>query len=137
VLFEKKFGVVVPTLEGAYYKYKLGAVDCGTLEPGSVACGATGNNIGGQVDGKAYLFGAGLLFTQQVGWGQFQPFVRYQKYERALSNTTSKATDFGLNYIIKGPNAKVSAVYTKFEDSQKSPSADDQWQFLVGVQLIY
>ena len=68
VLFEKKFSFGVPTLEGAYYKYNLGARDCGSGEPGSPACSVTSvDNIGGQVDGKAYLFGAGFLFPQKVG----------------------------------------------------------------------
>ncbi len=143
LLFEKKFSAVVPTLEGAYYKYKLGTVDCGSGEPGSTPCaafmapGASADNIGGQVDGKSYLLSAALLFTSKIGWGQFQPFIRYQKFDRSLSNTTSKATDFGINYIIKGPNAKVSAVYTKFEDSRLPILARDTDQFMIGVQLQY
>jgi hypothetical protein len=135
-LFEKKFGGGVPTLEFAYYKYNLGAVDCGSGEPGAPAC-FIGDNVGGQVDGKAWLFGGGWLFPQKLGWGQLQPFFRYQKYERSLSNTTSKATDFGVNYIIKGPNAKVSAFYSKMEDSRVAPPFNDLWQFVIGVQLMY
>ncbi len=143
LLLEKKFSAGVPTFEAAYYKYKLGAVDCGSGEPGSTPCatfmapGASADNIGGQVDGKSYLLSAAFLFSQKIGWGQFQPFVRYQKFDRSLSNTTSKATDFGVNYIIKGPNAKVSAVYTKFEDSRLPILARDTDQFMIGVQLQY
>ena len=141
VLFEKKLGAGVPTLEGAYYKYKLGAVDCGSGEPGAVGCPAAlpaGDNLGGQVDGKAYLLGGAFLFHPKVGWGQFQPFVRYQKYNRTLSNTTSKATDFGINYIIKGPNAKITAMYSKFDDNRVLPvTAQSPKQFTLGVQLQY
>lgn len=138
VLFEKKLGFGVPTLEGAYYKYKLGALDCGSGEPGAPACPAGGDNIGGQVDGKAYLLGAAFLLPQQVGWGQFQPFVRFQKYTRTVSNTTSKATDFGVNYIVKGPNLKISAMYTKFDDNRILPvTAQDTSQFTLGVQFVY
>jgi len=138
ILFEKKLaGGFVPTLEGAYYKYDLGgAIDCGSGEPGAVAC-PVGDNVGGQVDGKAWLFSAALLFPGKVGWGQLQPFVRYQKYDRSLSATTSKATDFGLNYIINGSNAKISAVYTKFEDTRLAPAQTDRKQFVLGVQLQY
>ena len=136
-LFEKKFGIGVPTFEAAYYKYDLGgAVDCGSGEPGSTACPA-GDNIGGQVDGKSYLVGAAFLFPQRVGMGQFQPFVRYQKFERTLSATDNKAFDLGVNYIIKGPNAKVSFVYSKFEDSRLAAPQNDVKQFMVGVQLQY
>lgn len=137
VLFEKKFSGGVPTLEGAYYKYNVGAVDCGSGEPGSVAC-PVGDNFGGQVDGKAYLLGGGFLFNQQIGWGQLQPFVRYQKYERSLSNTTSKATDIGVNYIISGPKAKVSLMYSKFDDNRILPvTVRSTNRFTLGVQLAY
>lgn len=137
-LFEKKFGGVVPTLEGAYYRYDLGgAVDCNSGEPGSIAC-PVGDNLGGQVDGKAYMVSAALLFTSKVGWGQFQPFVRYQKYDRDVSSTTNKLLDFGVNYIINGSNAKLSAVYSKREDSRGiAPGLTDQKQFVLGVQLQY
>lgn len=137
VLFEKKFSFGVPTLEGAYYKYKVGAVDCGSGEPGATVC-PVGNNIGGQVDGKAYLLGASFMILPKVGWGHFQPFVRYQKYERTLSNTTSKATDFGVNYLVDGPKVKVSAMYSKFEDNRILPvSAQDTNRFTLGVQYIF
>jgi hypothetical protein len=136
ILFEKKIPGGVPTLEGAYYKYKVGAVDCGSGEPGAVAC-PVGDNLGGQVDGKAYLLGAGFLIDQKVGWGQFQPFVRFQKYDRSLSNTRSKATDIGVNYIIKGPNAKISAMYSKFDDNRLPIGKHDNNQFTLGVQLQY
>jgi len=137
-LLEKKLaGGFVPTLEGAYYKYDTGGIaDCGTAETGAAACPA-GDNLGGQVGGKAYLLSAALLFPTKVGWGQFQPFVRYQKYDRDLSNSTNKGTDIGLNYIINGSNAKLSAVYTKFNDSQKAPAATGTKQVVVGVQFQY
>lgn len=140
LLFEKKLAAGVPTFEVAYYKYDLGGVpDCGSGEPGSPACviPVPADNVGGQVDGKAYLLGAAFLFPQKVGWGQFQPFVRYQKFERTLSNTDNKALDIGVNYVIRGPNAKVSVVYSKFEDSRVAAPLNDVDQFLVGVQLQY
>jgi hypothetical protein len=137
VLLEKKFAAGVPTFEGAYYKYKLGAVDCGTAEPGSVACGTNANNVGGQVDGKSYLLGAAFLIGQKVGWGQFQPFVRYQKYNRNLSHTSVKQMDYGLNYIIKGPNAKVALMYSKVDDNQRAAPLNSLDQITIGVQLQY
>jgi hypothetical protein len=138
VMFEKKLaGGFVPTLVGAYYSYDLnGAVDCGSGEPGSVAC-PSGDNVGGQVDGKAWMATAGLLLPMKVGWGQFQPFVRYQKFERDLSNTTSKAYDFGVNYIIRGPDAKISLMYTKLDDTRLRPADTDIRRFTLGVQLLF
>ena len=135
---QKLSGGWVPTLEGIYYSYDTGGVlDCGSIElagPPTV-CGGT-DNVGGQVAGNAYIVTGALLLPMKAGIGQFQPFLRYQKYSRDVSNSTSKATEFGLNYIIKGPNAKVSAVYTKFEDDRPTSLASFD-QFVLGVQLQY
>ncbi len=138
VLFEKKLsGGYVPTLEGAYYRYDTGGkADCGSGEPGAAAC-PVADNVGGQVQGKAYLAGASFLFPQMIGWGQLQPYVRYQKYNRDLSATTRKGADIGLNYLIKGPNAKVSLTYTKFDDSRLAAVSQTQKQIVLGVQLQY
>jgi hypothetical protein len=136
-LFEKKFGGFVPTLEGAYYKYDLGdAVDCGSGEPGAAAC-PVADNAGGQVAGKAYMLVAALLLPWQAGGGLFQPFVRYQQFDRDASGTTNKATDVGLNYLLNGSNAKLSAVYTRFDDSRLAPAQTTANQFVLGMQLIY
>jgi hypothetical protein len=133
VLFEMKTSAGVPTLEGAYYDYKVGTLDCGA---GAVCAPNTNTqqNLNlPQTDGKAYLFGGAWLFPQKVGWGQFQPYYRYQKFDPSAVAPDTKWQDFGLNYIIKGPNAKVSAQYTKMDNGP----GNDPWRFLVGVQLIY
>jgi hypothetical protein len=138
LLAEKKFAFGVPTLELGYYKYKLGALDCGSGEPGAPACPAPiGDNVGGQVDGKAYLAGAGWLIPQMIGWGQLQPFARWQKFDRSVSHTRNKALDIGVNYLIKGPNAKLSAMYTRFDDSRLPSATRKANQFLLGAQLQY
>jgi hypothetical protein len=137
-LFEKKFAFGVPTIELGAYKYDLGALDCGSGEPGAPVCVGGGDNVGGQVDGKAYLIGAAWLIPGVYGWGQFQPFVRYQRYKRTVSSTKNEATDFGVNYVIKGPNAKLSLMYSKLEDSRILPVANrKQDRFLLGAQLQY
>lgn len=139
MLLEKKLGFGVPTLELGYYKYKLGIADCNSGEPGAPICpvAPANSNSGGMADGKAFLVGGGFLFPQKIGWGQFQPYFRYQKFDRTLSNTVVKTTDYGLNYIIKGPNAKISAQYTKMEDSRLPVGFQDRDQFTLGVQLQY
>ena len=136
-LFEKNFGGYLPTLEGAYYKYDTGGkADCGSGEPGAAAC-PVADNVGGQVAGKAYIAGASLMFPQVIGWGKFQPYYRYQRLNRDLSSTTIKGQDFGVNYLIKGPNAKISATYSKFDDSRLAIAAQTTKQFVLGVQLQY
>jgi hypothetical protein len=137
VVFEKKFAFGVPTLEGAYYKYNLGAVDCGSGEPGAAACPVGVDNVGGQVDGKSYLVGAAFLFNEKVGWGQFQPYLRVQKFDRSLSRTANKQLDIGVNYVVKGPNAKVSLTYTKMEDTRLAVGFTKRDQIVLGVQLQY
>src|SRR5258708_15177039 len=134
-LFEKKIGGVAPALEGAYYKYDLGgAVDCGSGEPGSVAC-PVADNVGGQVAGKAYLLSGALLLPGKVSGGQIQPFVRYQKFDRDLSSTTSKATDFGGNYLINGSNGKLILEYTRFADSHLAPPQTSAKQVVLVLQV--
>lgn len=140
LLFEKKLpeaGVV--TAEGAYYKYGLGAVDCGSGEPGSVACVNPNNaaNVGGLVAGKAYMATLEYMFPQKVGIGNFQPFVRMQNYKRDVSQTTEKQNDIGVNYIMDGHNARISAVYSKLSDNRLVPSVANRNQFLVGFQFQY
>ncbi len=138
LLIEKKLeGGIVPTFEAMYQKTDLGAVDCGSGETGAPGClGATGS-VGGMVAGKTYLGTVAVLFPQFVGWGQFQPFVRYQKQKRDITATTNKGIDFGVNYLIKGFNAKVSAVYSNFEDTRLAAAVRKTDQFVLGVQLNY
>ena len=131
LLVEKKLaGGMVPTLEAGYYVYSLQKLDAGV-----------GTNAGGLEGGKSRLITGALLFPQKVGWGQFQPFVRYQKFERtgmsAAPNTTNSGTDYGVNYIIKGFNAKVSAVYSKLEDTSRAAATQKRDQIVLGVQLQY
>jgi len=137
-LIEKKLsGGYVPTFEAMYQKTSLGAVDCGSGEAGWPSCLGNTGSIGGQISGKNYLGTIALLFPQKIGWGYFQPFYRYQKQYRDVTSTSNKGQDFGVNYLIKGFNAKVSAVYTKFDDTRLAPAVQSNDQFVLGVQLNY
>lgn len=140
LLFEKKLpGEGVVTVEGAYYKYGLGAVDCNSGEPGSGICtGPAGQgNVGGLVAGKAYLATVEYLFPQTVGWGKFQPFLRTQNFKRDVSQTTNKQNDVGLNYVINGHDARLSAVYSKLEDNRLVGALASRNQFILGIQVQY
>ena len=44
---------------------------------------------------------------------------------------------FGVNYLIKGFNAKLSAVYTNLEDTRLAVGKTKMDQFVLGVQLLY
>ena len=135
-LLEKKFAGGVPTLEGAYYKYSLGALDCGSGEPGAPAC-LPGQNVGGQVDGKSYLVTAAWLFPQKLGVGQLQPYARMQEFKRTVSATTAKTYDLGMNYLIRGPNARATLQLTKMTDDRIAAPKDSVKQLTVGVQLMF
>lgn len=151
VLYENKdTGSGSLTLEGAAYKYDTD--DKVDIDPNTVSSNAKGlgvtSGLGGLTQGKAYLLGVGYLFPQQVGWGKFQPYARFQKFDRdkitnsgvvALYDGVFKQYDIGVNYVIAGPNAKISATYTEIKPDDKTPLADnkDLNQFTIGVQLQF
>lgn len=125
-LLEKKIdGYGAVTAEGAYYDYDTDGV---------IAFDTKGSRIA--EGGKAYLAGLGYIFNDKVGWGQFQPYLRYQKFDRDTSTTVAEAKaqyDLGVNYIIDGFNAKVAATYSNVERETGS----DVNKFIVGVQLQF
>lgn len=137
LLLEKRLAAGVPTFEAAYYKYKLGALDCGSGEPGSPACVGTGDNVGGLVDGKAVLLGAAWLVPAKAGQGQFQPFVRWQRFERSASRTSAKELDVGVNYLIRGPNARLTAQLGRLKDERVAAPRDSVAIFTLGAQLMF
>lgn len=110
-LYEKKIeGGGAATLEGAYYKYNLS-------NPTPVV------DPGGLVQGKSYFVLTSFLIPRVVGIGRFQPYVRYQNFDRMFTADT-KQVDAGLNYIIDGFNARLTVVY------------DNQNQGVVGMTSI-
>lgn len=91
-LLEKKdFGPGTVSLEAAYYDYDT-------------------DDVFESEEGDAYYVGAAYLFNEQVGWGKFMPFVRYQQFD-ADNNIKTERTDVGVNYVMAPYNALVSAEY--------------------------
>ncbi|MDP3584132.1 MAG: porin [Thiobacillus sp.] len=82
--------------------------------------------------GRAYSAGVGYIFDQKVGWGQVQPFVRYQKFTPD-NNVDTKKYDVGVNYIIDGYNAQIGAVYSNTEVT----GASDVDAFTVAMQFQF
>ena len=82
--------------------------------------------------GRAYSAGIGYIFDQKVGWGQLQPFVRYQKFTPD-NNVDIKKYDVGVNYIIDGYNAQIGAVYSNTEVT----GASDVNAFTVAMQFQF
>jgi hypothetical protein len=129
-LFETKLaGGGVVTLEGAYYDYDTdGVTDVANT---NVLCSGI-NNCGGATEGTAYLVTAAYLIPGTYGIGQFQPYVRYQEFDPEVGSTTDQ-WDFGVTYVMKGHNARITAVYSDI-DPGAAASTD---KFIVGVQLMY
>lgn len=98
VLMEKKnVGPGTLSLEAAYYDYDTDKVFLAE-------------------QGKAYYVGTGYLFNQQVGWGKFMPFARYQEFD-ADTNVKTERVDIGVNYVIAPYNALISAEYQQTDIS--------------------
>jgi hypothetical protein len=130
-LMERKLaGDGVVTLEGAYYNYDTDGVF--DVSPGFNGAGPT-DNVGGVVDGKAYLASAGYLFPQEVGVGKIQPVVRYQQFKADSFDVKFKQWDASLNYIIKGHNARISLDYANF----KLSGGEDNNTVTLGAQLQF
>lgn len=93
--------------------------------------------------GKAYLIGTGYLFNQKVGWGQFMPFVRYQKFDAdGITNSASvntqrgaetTKTEIGLNYVIEPYNAMITAALS----DTRAPAKESVNALNVSVQFQF
>ncbi len=134
VLLEKVLGNGgVVTLNGEYKNY---AITSGYSQ-------ATRNAGGGfaMFEGNAYDVSGMYLFPQQVGIGQFQPFVRYVNV-MPDNSPDRDVYEAGVNYVIDGHNARISLSWqygdllTKGLNYSSSASGDDvnavnlnfQWQ---------
>ncbi|MBI3269425.1 MAG: porin [Planctomycetes bacterium] len=90
ILFEKKcdaLGGGVVTLEAAFYTY----------DTDDVVVDAAGLR-----DADGFLVQASYLIPCQVGWGKFQPHVRYQELD------DDQRLDVGVNYVMKGHDARIT-----------------------------
>jgi hypothetical protein len=130
LLFEKKLSFGVITLEGAYYNYDTGGVK--DVAPGFGGAGSTAN-VGGINQGDGYLIGADYLIPGKVGWGQFQPFFRYQNFDNDLTHIGANQYDLGVNYVISGHNARVSIDYSKNDGG----GVADFDRIIAGIQLQF
>ena len=125
VLMEKKLssGAVV-NLEASYYDTDTDDIDDGTI-----------------TQGNAYRMLASYMLPNKVGWGKFQPYLRYQHASQdQCAGANCGSTDFGtrgimeggLNYIIDGHNAKIMSSY--ISDKQSS-NAEPIHRFILGMQF--
>lgn len=121
----QKNGAYSTTATGDYQSYSIDflmekkGVGPGALSVEAAAYDYDTSDVFLSEQGRAYSAGLGYIFDQKVGWGQFQPFVRYQKFSPD-TNIDTKKYDLGVNYIIDGYNAQVSGVFSNTEVTGKS-----------------
>ncbi|MDP6334652.1 MAG: hypothetical protein QGH98_00225 [Nitrospinaceae bacterium] len=110
VLIERTLGNgAVVDLEGAYYDWDTDDKSDGTI-----------------VQGNSFFVLASYLMPGKASIGgiegQFQPYTRYQGYNRDLQNTATNGIGYkdsieaGVNYVIDAFNAKVTALWQQTED---------------------
>src|SRR5690606_24016481 len=91
-------------------------------------------------DGDSYTITGLYLFPQKVGIGRFQPYVSYTSVEPDASSDRDEIQG-GVNYIIDGHNARISAFYqhgdimTKGLNYAPGAAGDDVGSFRVAFQL--
>lgn len=125
LLFETKLPAGVITLEGGYSKYDWSQA--------AATADATINTTGAiNAPGKSMIAGAAFMFPQQVGWGKFQPFYRYQKFDPDTGSEV-KRNDIGVNYLIDGANARITGTYR----TDKTGAAATVDSIIVGLQLNF
>ena len=127
----QKNGVLTAVHSGDYSSYNIDFLMEKKLPSGAIAIEAAfyDYDTDGVVlaeQGRAYSAGASFLINK------FQPFVRYQKFA-ADTHIDSKQVDVGVNYIIDGYNAQISAAYS----SSKTSVSASRDRFVVALQLQY
>ncbi len=108
-------------LEAAYYDYDTG-------------------DVVKAEQGRAYSAGASYIFERNVGWGRLQPFTRWQQFN-ADTRVDTDQLDWGVNYIIDGYNAQLSATYSTAKTTGNPTSAVTSNRsldrFVFALQLQY
>lgn len=74
-----------------------------------------------------------LSHPYDVGPGKFQPYVRWQEFTATITNTSSTQFDVGVNYVIKGPDLRITFDYA--HDTASFTPSSDRWVLGLQVQL--
>jgi hypothetical protein len=134
----QKNGAFSTTATGDYSSYSIDfLLEKKGLGPGALSIEAAGydydtSDVFLSEQGTAYSAGVGYIFTQKVGWGQFQPYVRYQKFSPD-NDIDTKKYDLGVNYIIDGYNAQIGGFYSNTDVT----GASDVDAFVVALQVQF
>jgi hypothetical protein len=139
VLFEKKFDFGTPTVELAVYDYLRGGYG------GNGVGGLNGAGSPALGQGKGFMATLAFLIPQKIGWGEFQPFVRYQGFDEKKTDAKNPTKDnfdrwdLGVNYVISGHNARISMIYSVMDHKESVPANTDRADhlFTIGTQVQF
>jgi hypothetical protein len=134
-LFEEKLSALgdgTLTAEAAFYYYgRHGLDDTASDVNGAFFTG--GNDLGA---GTGLLASVAYLIPGHVGWGQFQPHIRYQGFEQTAAGPGNATQwDFGVNYVMSGHNARVSLVYSHIVTRELADK--QQGMIVLGTQFQF
>jgi len=129
-------GAVSATSQGTYSSYSVDfLMEKKNIGPGAVSVEAAyydydTDKVFLSEEGKAYSAGTGYIFNDAWGWGKFQPFARYQKFNPKTDIDVRKY-DLGVAYIIDGYSAQLSSFYsnTKTDGSSSNDAITVAMQF--------
>jgi hypothetical protein len=134
----QKNGAFSTTETGDYSSYSIDfLLEKKGLGPGALSIEAAAydydtSDVFLSEQGTAFSTGVGYIFSEKVGWGQFQPFVRYQEFSADNDIDTSRY-DLGVNYVIDGYNAQLSSFYSNTDVT----GASDVDAFTVALQVQF
>ena len=98
---------------------------------------------------------AGYLYPEEIFGGKLQPHVRFQSFDAdgsftglipnpavVTSNTDTEQTDIGVNFLLNGHSARISAVYSSIANTTEfpTPAVDTHntvHQFVIGTQVMF
>ncbi|MGR3318911.1 MAG: hypothetical protein ACUZ8O_10585, partial [Candidatus Anammoxibacter sp.] len=90
----------------------------------------------GLINGHSWFALASYMFPWKLGWGQIQPTVRYQNFDRKqLGLGTRERWEVGANYIMKGHDARVSFLYGNEHPGRGVDDNENFGMFILGLQL--
>jgi hypothetical protein len=135
----QKNGASSSSANGDYSLYSVDfLLEKKDVGPGAVHVGAayykydTGDAIKAE-QGNAYQAEAAYTFNEKFGWGKFQPFAQYQKFDSDATSTTERKYDLGLAYVIDPYNAEITGKYINDKLEGKSSVST----FMVATQFQF
>ena len=85
-------------------------------------------------DGDSYFASAAYLFKSESNYGQFQPYLRFVE-NNPSEGESSDLTEIGVNYIIKGHNARLNLNYNTGDANITGYKGNDNDSLSFGVQI--